>query len=379
MEESMEESKIITYIKIIINFAIAIAIALFLIFPFPHLLRFFMPFVIGWIISLLANPLVHFLEKRVKLLRKHSTVIIIVTVILLIVGILALIGILIYKEAKELMDDLPGLVDRIGIKLANFTDMVRQQSESLPPKLQRSVIDFIDGIDDSVNGFVANLELFSADRVGVYAKNMAEGFLYMIITILSAYFFTACKDEISSLCKKHLPASIVNYWRLIVDNFKAAFGGYFKAQFKIMIILMAIMFIGFEILQVRYSFLFALGIAVLDFLPVFGTGAILWPWAILDMLTGNYIRAISLVAIYLICQIVKQVLQPKMVGDSIGLHPLATLLLLFTGYRFYGITGMILAIPIGMVLVNLYRVGMFDRLVRGFKIIVHDLNEFRKF
>lgn len=375
----MEESKIITYIKIIINFAIAIAIALFLIFPFPHLLRFFMPFVIGWIISLLANPLVHFLEKRVKLLRKHSTVIIIVTVILLIVGILALIGILIYKEAKELMDDLPGLVDRIGIKLANFTDMVRQQSESLPPKLQRSVIDFIDGIDDSVNGFVANLELFSADRVGVYAKNMAEGFLYMIITILSAYFFTACKDEISSLCKKHLPASIVNYWRLIVDNFKAAFGGYFKAQFKIMIILMAIMFIGFEILQVRYSFLFALGIAVLDFLPVFGTGAILWPWAILDMLTGNYIRAISLVAIYLICQIVKQVLQPKMVGDSIGLHPLATLLLLFTGYRFYGITGMILAIPIGMVLVNLYRVGMFDRLVRGFKIIVHDLNEFRKF
>lgn len=375
----MEDSKLITYIKIIINFTIAIAFALFLIFPFPHLLSFFMPFVIGWIISLLANPLVHFLEKRVKLLRKHSTVIIIVTVILLIVGILTLIGVLIYKEAKELMDDLPGLVDRIGIKLANFTDLVRQQSESLPPKLQSSVIDFIDGIDDSVNEFVANLELFSADRVGVYAKNMAEGFLYMIITILSAYFFTACKDEISSLCKKHLPASVVNYWRLVVDNFKAAFGGYFKAQFKIMIILMFIMFVGFEILQVRYSFLFALGIAVLDFLPVFGTGAILWPWAILDMLTGNYIRAISLVAIYLICQIVKQVLQPKMVGDSIGLHPLATLLLLFTGYRFYGITGMILAIPIGMVLLNLYRVGMFDRLIRGFKIIVHDLNEFRKF
>jgi predicted PurR-regulated permease PerM len=68
-----------------------------------------------------------------------------------------------------------------------------------------------------------------------------------------------------------------------------------------------------------------------------------------------------------------------MVGDSIGLHPLATLIFMFIGYKLYGVFGMIIGIPIGMVLVNMYRIGMFERLIKGFKIIAHDLNEFRKF
>ena len=89
------------------------------------------------------------------------------------------------------------------------------------------------------------------------------------------------------------------------------------------------------------------------------------PWAIIDVISGNYFRAIGLVIIYLICQVVKQLLQPKMVGDSIGLNPLATLLFMFVGYRLYGVFGMIIGIPVGMVLVNMYRIGMFDRLIRG--------------
>ena len=75
----------------------------------------------------------------------------------------------------------------------------------------------------------------------------------------------------------------------------------------------------------------------------------------------------------------KQMLQPKMVGDSIGLNPLLTLFFMFVGYRFGGIFGMIIGIPVGMVLVNFYRVGIFDRLIRGFKIIANSINEYRKY
>ena len=146
-----------------------------------------------------------------------------------------------------------------------------------------------------------------------------------------------------------------------------------------MLVLIVIMFIGFEILNIGYSFLIGLGIAFLDVLPVFGTGAVLWPWALLDMISGNYFRAVGLVIIYLVCQVVKQILQPKMVGDSIGVSPLATLIFMYIGYRFQGVIGMILGIPVGMVIVNLYRIGMFDRIIKGFEIIIHDFNEFRKF
>lgn len=375
----MKDSKALTYFKIIINFVLFILVTLLLFLVLPKLIGFFMPIIIGWIVSLIANPLVRFLEKRVKLLRKHSSFIIIFSVIIVIVAIMILVGALIFKEAKQLMDNLPVIINEYSQKFSDTSNYLQEKISVLPKGIHNAVDNTVASLKDYVNNFTNNSKPITPGRLGLVAKNVAEGFLYGIITVLSAYFFTACRDELSTELKCHLPASFINYWRLIYDNFKSAFGGYFKAQFKIMLILIVIMFIGFEILQIDYSFLFALGIAVLDFLPVFGTGAILWPWAILEMLSGRYITAVGLVVIYVICQIVKQVLQPKMVGDSIGLHPLATLILLFVGYKLYGVLGMIIGIPVGMVLVNLYRIGMFDSLLRGIKIIAHDINEFRKF
>lgn len=245
-------------------------------------------------------------------------------------------------------------------------------------------------MQDSVDGFAVSIRAYGSDLVSgqnlpsisaasTLAKNVLEVFLMSIITILSAYFFIAERDNIVRDVRKIMPKSIVYSYNLIVSNFKTAVGGYFKAQFKIMMILILIMFIGFELLKVDYSFLLAIVIAFLDFLPFLGTGAVIWPWALGDLLLGNYMRAIFLIVIYLVCQVVKQILQPKMVGDSIGISPLATLIFMFIGYQFMGVLGMIIGIPIGMVLISFYRLGMFDRTIRGFKIIIHDMNEFRKF
>ena len=375
----MKFEKFVTYLKIIINFILIILLALFMFLALPKLLGFFLPFVIGWIVAIIANPLVHLLEKRVKILRKHSSAIIIVLAIVLILGVAALIIAVIVKEAKELADDLPDIITQAKSQLNHMTNIINKFAATLPDNLQKMINDTIAGIGDSVAAYVNDFQTPSIGNAGNIVSNIAEGFLMVIVTILSAYFFIAEKNTLAVGLKKRMPESVINYWRLIYDNFTAAFGGYFKAQFKIMFVITAIMFVGFEILRVGYSFLFALGIAFLDVLPVFGTGAILWPWAIIDVISGNYFRAIGLVIIYLICQVVKQLLQPKMVGDSIGLNPLATLLFMFVGYRLYGVFGMIIGIPVGMVLVNMYRIGMFDRLIRGFKIIANDLNEFRKF
>ena len=375
----MKQGKFITYVKIIINFIFAILVALFLMLVLPRILKFFLPFVIGWIVAMIANPLVHFLEKRVKIVRKHSSAIIIAMVILIIVGAATLLTVVIVKEAKELMNDVPEIVETVKEQFEQASLYIDKATAPLPDNIQAAISNAIDGLDNSVSEYMNRNDILSVSSAGNLVGNVAEGFLAVIVTILSAYFFAAGRNELTAGLRRKLPESIQNYWRLIFDNFKSAFGGYFKAQFKIMLVLTVIMFIGFEILQVGYSFLFAIGIAFLDLLPVFGTVAILWPWAIMDMLSGNYFRAIGLVVIYLICQIVKQVLQPKMVGDSIGLHPLATLIFMYIGYRFYGILGIIIGIPVGMVLVNLYRIGVFERIIRGFKIIAQDLNDFRKF
>lgn len=373
----MREPKV--YIKILINFIIVIYAIVFLLIALPYFLRFFMPFVIGWIVAMVANPLVRFLEKKVKILRKHSSAIIILVVVAAIVATTYLLIAILVKEIAELMNDLPTIVNQVGSQFNKFSEQISHLSEALPSKIRVMLDNIIIGVGDNVTSIVDKIEPPTMSSAGTFAKNVAEGFLMVIVTILSAYFFTVERDDLVAGLKKNLPNSITNGWHLVYDNFKSAFGGYFKAQFKIMLVVTVIMFIGFEILGVGYSFLLALGIAFLDFLPVFGTGAVLWPWAVIDMISGNYMRAVGLVAIYLICQIVKQVLQPKMVGDSIGISPLATLIFMFTGYQLYGVIGIIFGIPIGMVFVNMYRIGMFDRLISGFRIIIHDMNEFRKF
>jgi len=373
----MRDSKI--YIKILINLLMLILAAFAILYVLPKLIGFFMPFVIGWIVAMIANPMVKFLENKVSILRKHSSAIIIVVVISIIAGGIYLLIALLFKEIDGLISNLQNIMDQLGKQFEEVSDWLRSVSKGLPDNIQNTIENLILSISEAITNFVKNIDPPSISEAGIIAKVIAEGFLMVIITILSAYFFIARRDELINGIRKNMPEPVTNGWKLISDNFKTAVGGYFKAQFKIMLVLTIVMFVGFEILRVDYSFLLALGIAFLDFLPVFGTGAILWPWAVVSMISGNYFMAVGLIVIYLICQILKQVLQPKMVGDSIGISPLATLIFMFIGYKFYGVLGMILGIPIGMVLINLYRIGMFDRIIRGFKIIIHDINEFRKF
>lgn len=369
----------LVYLKIIINFILIILLLLIGIFIVPRLIRFFMPFVIGWFIAMIANPLVRFLEKKVKIIRKFGSALIIIAVILAIVGSMYGIIAIAVKEIRHLSNDIPNIYGNIQNSLTELSDKLDVIYVKLPEGM-RVLIDNIKlSFSDYSSNFMSkeNIPTFSA--AGDLAKNVAEWLLGIIVTILSAYFFIAERDNLVRDLKKIMPQIVITNYNLIASNFKTAFGGYFKAQFKIMLIIIGILFLGFEILRVDYSFLLALGIAFLDFLPFFGTGLVLWPWAVIDFLLGNYFRAISLVVIYLVCQIVKQVLQPKMVGDSIGISPLATLIFMFIGYRFMGVLGMIIGIPIGMVIINFYRIGMFNSIIRGIKIIMHDLNNFRKF
>ena len=375
----MGESRLIKYVKIVVNLLFAVGVVLVLLLVVPRLLGFFLPFVIGWIVAMIANPLVKFLENKVKILRKHSSAIIIIVVIAAIVGLLYLLISVLVREIKQLAGDLPNILEYIELQLEQLSIKLVEMSQDMPASIQQFIGNLIEKTDINLSEYTPKEDLFTFSVASNIAQNIAEFFLVMIITIISAYFFIASRNEIIDGVNKVLPKSVVDGWRFIYNNFTKAVGGYFKAQFKIMLVLAVIMFGGFEVIGVPYSFLLALGIAILDFLPVFGTGAVLWPWALVDVLTGNYFQAIGLMIIYLICQIVKQVLQPKMVGDSIGISPLATLFFLYIGYRLYGVVGMILGVPVGMVVVNLYRVGMFDRLMNGFKIIIHDLNEFRKF
>ncbi|KSV59098.1 sporulation integral membrane protein YtvI [Acetivibrio ethanolgignens] len=366
------------YMRILTDFVCAGILLAVLIFIVPRALGFFMPFVIGWIISMIANPLVRFLEKNVKMLRKHSSALIIIAALAIVVAAVYFgLGILV-REGISLMQDLPEIFAELQV---NISDTLKNL-EGLARYLPDSTKGFLDDMGSSISGFltsaISRIDVSTLGVAGSLVKNVADVFLMAIITILSAYFFIADRDKLVAGFKRILPDSVKESMNLIKSNFIEALGAYFKAQFKIMIVMVVILFIGFELLDVHYSFFLGILVAFLDFLPFFGTGTILWPWALMDIIGGEYFHAVCLAIIYLICQLLHQLLQPKLVGDGIGLSPLATLVFMFSGYRIKGVLGMILGIPIGMAVLSLYKAGAFDRLIAGAKVILHDINEYRK-
>ncbi len=367
------------YGKIVVNLLINIILLVLVVTVGPKLLSFFYPFVIAFIISMIANPLVRFMEKKVKIVRKHGSAIIIIVVLAGVFGVLYLVGALLVKEVTALIENasdiaqaMIDMMDTISLRMAKIFAI-------MPEGIRNFFEGFSQDAENYLSSFLNGIELPNIPQVSSYVKNVANAILMVIITILATYFFIADRDNLAEKANKILPDSFKRGYKMVAENFKNAVGGYFKAQFKIMLVLVVIMFIAFEFMKVDYSFLLALGIAFLDFLPVFGTGAVFWPWAIVDLITGSYLHAVFICILYLVCQLVKQILQPKMVGDSIGLNPFAALIFMFIGYRLGGVFGMILGIPIGMVLVSCYERGMFERIIKGFKIIINDINEYRKY
>lgn len=139
-----------------------------------------------------------------------------------------------------------------------------------------------------------------------------------------------------------------------------------------------LLLIGLTVLRVRYSLLIALLMAFLDFLPFFGTGIVLVPWAVVTVIGGNYLRALGFLVIWGVGQLFRQLIQPKIMGESIGMEPIPTLFLLFIGYRIAGVGGMLIAVPLGIIVVNMNEAGFFDTPKYSIRLLVRNVNEFRR-
>lgn len=365
-------------LKILLNILIPAAGILLVCLLGPWLLKFFMPFVIGWIIAMIANPLVRFLEKHMKIVRRHSSVVIVVLVLALVIGVLYLVCSRLFWETAGLIRDLPGMVESLKEELADAASSLSRFVNVLPQSVRDWLTRLNDNLDSAVGQLLQSIASPTMTAAGNVARAVPGALVYAIVTILSSYFFIVERDQILSAMRRFIPAPVWEYFEFLKNDMLKLLGGYFLAQFRIMFVVAVILAIGFLILGVNYSVIWAVLIALLDFLPLFGTGTALFPWAVVKLLSGEWPFAAGLVFLYILTQVVRQIIQPKIVGDSLGVPPLATLFLLYLGFKVRGISGMILAVPLGIIAVNLYEYGVFDSLVENVKLLAEEINRFRK-
>ncbi len=362
-------------IKLIVNLMISLIILLFVIFVVPRIIIFFMPFIIGWLISCVANPIVVFLEHKIKIRRKIGTVLVIVGSIAAVIGVGYSVLVILVRQIYGFVMDMPQMWSALLVDLEHFANSANQYVGNVSPKFTQMLANLENIIGDMISELPGSVDF---GEMGSMVGSIANVVIAIIMCVLSAYFFIADREWCGRFFDRYIPHALRKKYDVFYTSIKQAVGGYFKAQLRIEIWIYILLLFGLTVLKVRYSFVIALLIAVLDFLPVFGSGAVLAPWAVISLLGGNYIRAAGMVVIWGISQLVRQLIQPKIMGDSIGMEPVPTLFLLFIGYKFAGVGGMLVAVPIGIIIVNMNEAGFFDTPKYSLKILIANINSFRR-
>ncbi len=369
--------------RILVNLGVALAGILLLIFVVPPLVRFLMPLIVAWIVAMIANPIIHFLEKRIKIMRKHGSALVIILVLAALIAAFYGLAVLVASQFSSWVTELPEVYDSVTQNLQHLFQSLHQKYNMIPADVKlafdqrENVLD--DYIQKAIDGLLKMVNSGSLSKVSSLASSLMDFLVYAILTILASYFMTVEKDHFTKLLQEKTPAGVQRIWDKIRKIFIRAIGGYFKAHFQIMIVIFFITVIPFAFMGISYSGLLAVVIAIVDFLPFFGAGTVLVPWAVYRLVTGSYTYAVILFVIYVVVLVVRQLLEPKLIGDNIGMSPFETLVFMLIGYRLAGVLGLIIGIPVGMILIECYREGMFDNYIRGIKILAHDINEYRKY
>ncbi len=365
------------YWKVAVSLSFSLAGTILFLYVGYKLIVFFMPFVIGWLLASIASPVVNWLEKRLKLVKKWGSVLIIVGVLVMVGALIYLLFSILSKEIASLIQDIPDMYQDLESGLDEIGEGLNGIFGLLPAGVQEGWHAMADNLDQTMGNIIGRISEPTVSAAGRFAKSIPSVLVAVIVTFISAYFFIAEREDVLRWMKRIAPDALVSRMTMVMDNLKYAVGGYFKAQFKIMGVVYILLLAGFFILRIHFAFLLALLIAVLDFLPFFGTGTALIPWAVYKFLMGNYKLVVGLLILYGVTQLVRQLIQPKLVGDSMGMKPLVTLVLLYIGYKIGGVFGMIFAVPVGMIVINLYKAGAFDYILDDVKILIEGVLSLR--
>ncbi len=320
---------------------------------------FYMPFLIAFIISVMVEPLIRKLSKKINITRKTSAILVLAFVFAIIVGLLIL-GITVFiDEGSNLLGSLNSYIDQGYGYIMNYIDKIKFDELQISDQVMNIIKNSATNLLNSISEWIAH---FLTSIISIISSIGTVG-IYTVITILATYFICADRLYILDQIEHHFPRDWVKKFSRNIKKIIESLGGYLEAQIILIFINFILVLIGlfsFDLfgMEVGYPLLMALLVAFADALPIVGSGTVLLPWAVICSIDGRINLAISLVVLYVIITIVRQLLEPKVVSKHIGIHPIFTLIAMYTGYKVIGIAGLL----VGPILVIILK-PIFETLI----------------
>ena len=322
---------------------------------------FYMPFLIAFIISLMIEPLIKYIMKKTKLTRRTSSIIIFIIVSIILLGILAWIIITLFSESSSLLQGLNNYFDKASVQVQELIQRLNfdkiKLSDEVLNIVQESSGDFLQTVSNWIRNALNGL-------INIVTK-IPEIAICVGITILALYFICVDKIYILDQIEYHLPKVWVKRLSNHLKDLIQTLGGYLKAEATLILVSFIISLVGLYTLSflnfnIQYPLLMALFIGFVDALPILGSGTVMVPWAIISGLNGDLSLGIAILALFIIMSIVRQFLEPKLVSKNIGVHPIFTLIAMYTGFKITGVIGLLLG-PIVLIIIKNIFANLIDK------------------
>lgn len=306
-------------------------------FMVPVLIPFIIAFCVVWILRFPAE----FIAKKIK--RGNKTILaIFVTLFYCMVGFLVLqLSATAAPSVGNFFVQLPSfyteqILPALQDVIQNFSGIMRENN----PDMVLEMESVFDQILVSLGNFISNSSGSIIKSISSYAAAVPGIVIKIIITVISSYFIAGDYDRIITFSLGLLPEAKRVKVVSLIHQLKAMLGIFLRSYSLLMLLTFVELAIGLSLLKIPYAVLIALAIAIFDILPILGTGGVLIPWFLIAAVLGNYPMAIGIGVLYLVITIIRNLLEPKLVGHQIGLHPLATLISMFVGARLFGVLGL---------------------------------------
>ncbi|MEX2414823.1 MAG: sporulation integral membrane protein YtvI [Paenibacillaceae bacterium] len=318
------------------------------------------PFLLALIIAIFLEPLVQLFMKILRLTRVGAATLVCSLFTLVMLGLMYLIGLKVISEFLAFLKKLPNyLTDANVLIQETFVDL-QKQYDQLPDdvvsQIQSGTDTGISALIDSLNSLLGNI----SGSFFALAKAIPNLFIFFIVFIvalyLTSYSLTTLKGAFLSLFEEKSRDKIAE----VLLNLRNAIFGFFRAQAIISFLTYIVALIGLFILDVNFALAIALLIIIVDILPILGTGSVLVPWAIYMILTGHSFQGIGLIVLFLVITVFRRMIEPKILGDSIGIGALSTLISLYVGFKLVGLVGLFLGPIVVILYVAMRKVGLLN-------------------
>ncbi|WP_042165029.1 sporulation integral membrane protein YtvI [Paenibacillus gorillae] len=313
------------------------------------------PFLLALVVAIFMEPLTKLFIRKFRVNRLIASTISSTLFTIVLLGLMALLGVKIVTELIAFAQRVPNYVGDANSYVSQLMDEAETLYNHLSPDAAAQVEKWLTGLGNTVTGMVKTL----SSSVLSFASGIPGMFIFFIVFLVAVYMFgyslNTMKASVLSLFEEKSRPQV----NQVLDNLKGSIFGFLRSQIILSALTYAISIIGLLILDVKYPLAIALLIVVVDIMPILGTGSVLVPWGTYLLLTGDVPTGIGLYILFLFITVFRRIVEPKILGDAVGIGSLAALISLYVGFKLVGVIGVFLGPLVIIIYMAARKAGLF--------------------